>query len=420
MSTESLESAHLKHPGFTGSQMSPSDSDEEMSPLHQPHSTSEVFDLGHYGKLHEITMTGDHFTGLREHCLKTSCNFTTQACPGAHFPSPILKLLQQTAEGHGHSQITKLMDGFLVHTRNGIVRAAIYDDHLVRPDSLNQDNVKNPSNKGYVKIFALAAPPGRSVKHFILKPNHDGITQHHEISNFMPVERIVSKMKSAMALQHKVPRVIYSSPNFCTLKGYNLQGNEAKKLKDVFLKLLKVTNGGQQMYDTVLKLPSEVSEALSLRKASGDICIAPLQNGIMGFRKRESDDGQTLIFLASSNDFHHSAPLPTDQSVVQIYKLNYTSNAKDANRIFVSTNPAAEKMPRCPFHTAPITPNMSVQDALNHIEYASRKALMEHKGCSLYPQYVYHMMGINGLQNSIGQHFESNLARLRQLNLMGA
>ena len=362
-----------------------------------------VHDLGPYGHLHEMSIPASHFKGLRSHCLKTACSFKTEAFPGAHFTTPIINLLQQTGvspHGNNTSIIHKTMNGFVVYEpRKKIVQAVIYDHHLCHPDSLHENNINNPSTDGNVKIFALVNPPNTSTQKFIFTENNDGVLHHHEISEYSPVQRMVSKMLSARALSCDTPKIIYSSPNFGSLKGYNLSGLKAAEVKNSFINLINVTKGGNKMYDSVLKLPPSISELLSLNDPKGKICIAPLQNGIMGYRKRKHDDGQSLILLCSSNDFFHNEPLPTSKSLIQVYKMSYASKAKDANRIFVSTNPNAQVLPKCPFNTPLITPNMNVQDALNIIEYATRKAMMQHLNCSEYPNYVNHMKALNQIKN---------------------
>jgi hypothetical protein len=394
MTNDCLETRHLIPHNSQHSFDSGSDSDE----VGQGYPTSSVFDLGNYGKLHVVTLTGDHFQGLRKHCLGTSCNFSSNVFPGAHFPAEVLNILEQTGQEHGKSQITKLLNGFLVHTDNGIIRGAIYDDHLCQPSSLTPSNIRNPSTEGSVKIFAIASHPQERIRHFILKKNAEGIMDHHEISNFMPMQRVISKMMSARPLRECKPRVIYSSPNFCTLKGYNITGEKAMDLKRSYMKLLNVTNGGENMYDSVLKLPDEIANHLSLNKPNGKICLAPLQNGFMGYRKRKFDNGQSLIFLCSANDFHHDQCLPGHKSVIQIHKIDYHSKAKDANRIFVQTDPTVKNYPKCPFNTPPITPNFNVQQSLNTIEYAIRNALMKHMKCEDYPKLVMYLEAMEKLK----------------------
>jgi len=310
---------------------------------------------------------------------------------------PIVKLIQQK---HSHEPVllTKLPDGYIAHTPSNVVLSLIKDDFLTRPIGEEVPSNLFPASHGKVVSYSLVNPPNQSpdtAMHFKLVKDHNGVLPPNCISNFTPVDHALAKIAAAIPLTES-PRVVFASPNMGSINGYHLKGDSTKVLKDVFFNLVNKTQG-QGMYDVTLKLPSQASSLLGLNDPEGKICIAPLQNGIMGYRNRKTDDGQTLIFLANSNDFHRAAPLSPAESVIQIFKMNYASKDKNGRRIYVNTRGVPHKGVKCTYDTPPITPSMSVQEALNHIEYSMRKSYMDHKNIGDYPQYCQIMQLIRQL-----------------------
>jgi len=357
--------------------------------------------LGKFGDLHVVQLDPRHVNSLREFCTGTSCDATHVVGKEDGMLSlidPIVKLIQQK-NSHEPVLLTKLPDGYVAHTPSNVVLSLIKDDYLTQPANGNEDgSVCVASHNGKIISYSLVNRPDQSdhsAMHFKLVKDHDGVLPPNCITNFTPIDHALAKVAAAIPLSEK-SRVIFASPNMGSLHGYHLKGDSTAVLKDVFFNLIKKTKG-QDMYDVPLKLPPQASALLGLNDPEGKICIAPMQNGIMGYRNRKTDDGQTLIFLANSNDFHQEKPLSPSDSVIQIFKMNYANKDKNSRRIYVNTRNVPHKGVKCMYSTVPITPNMSVQEALNHIEYSMRKSYMDHKNIGDYPHYCQIMQLIRQL-----------------------
>jgi hypothetical protein len=348
-------------------------------------------DLGVHGKLHVTSHSAMHFEPLRIQCKQSSCDATHEiGSNGLSFIQPIQNIIQQKL--HGEKMLfTKLPDGYIVHNPNGVVYSILKDEHLCKP--LNE--VHDGNNK--ILAYSLVAPPGQdNIIHFKFMKGCDTVLPPNCISNYTPVDHAIAKIAAAIPFTSE-PRAIYTSPNLGTLSGFHCKGENAQSLKNIFMKLKQKTNV-QNMYDTPLKLPENISKLLNLKNSEGNICIAPLQNGIIGYRNRKSDDGQTLIFLANSNDFHHDIPLNPEKSIVQVFKMDYNSNGSNARRIFVNTRGKPFQTAKCRYNTPSIVPNMSVQEALNCVDFSMRKSLMDHLNIGDYPSYCELMELMRKLQ----------------------
>jgi hypothetical protein len=353
--------------------------------------------LGPFGALHVVQLDPEHFNPLRSACQESSCDAShilgeeRGMLPLMH---DIRKLIQQKNH-HENVILTKLPDGYIAHTPSNVILSLIRDENLCNP--LNgAAGSSEPGKKHHVISYSIAAPPNQILdSHFKLVKDHDGILPPNCISNYTPLDHALAKLAAAIPLNEN-PRAIYASPNLGTLHGYHLKGENTSVLKNVFFNLLNKTNGSN-MYDVQLKLPSNACSLLGLNDPEGNVCIAPMQNGFMGYRNRNSDKRQTLIFLANSNDFHNSTPLGPDNSVIQIFKMNYATKEKNGKRIFVNTKGNDGVPSNCSYNTPAIHPNMSIQESLNCIEYAMRKAYMDHKNIGDYPQYCEVMKLIRGL-----------------------
>jgi len=347
-------------------------------------------DLGIHGKLHVTSHCAHHFEPLRIQCKLTPCDASHEIdTNGLSFIPPIRNIMQQKLPNQ-HMIFTKLPDGYAVHSPEGIIYSLIKDDHLCKPAELGD------SGNNKIVAYSLVAPPGQNnIMHFKLAKGQDGILPPNSISNYTPIDHAIAKVAAAIPLTSE-PRVIYHAPNMGTLHGYNLRGSDAQSLKDIFFSLINKTNG-ENMYDTKLKLPTEISSLLNLKDPEGNICIAPMQNGIMGYRNRKSDNGQTFIFMANSNDFHNTAPLSPSQSVVQVFKMDYHSKGKKGRRVFVNTRGKPSQSVKCMYNTPLILPSMSVQEGLNCIDYSMRKSLMDHLNIGDYPGYCELMNLIRNL-----------------------
>ena len=348
--------------------------------------------LGNFGDLHIVQHNWQSFDDLRNHCLNTTCDASHEIGEnGVQFLPEIQQILQQKLH-EKKCFLTKLPDGYVVHTNDGNVVSVIKDEHLTKPLHL-QDGHSEQNSKVFTYSLACSPDLKDNIQHFKFIKDCDEILPPNSITNYSNVDHVISKIAAAIPLTSE-PRLIFHSPNFGNLHGYNLYGSDASSLKNIFL-TLKDKTGGENMYDTPIKLPSNVISLLQIKNPEKKVCIAPLQNGIMGYSNKKNR-GHCLMFLANSKDFHQSAPIHNSpNNVVQIFKLSYPD--KSGPRIFVNTKPGSTDCEKCPYGTPPITTNLSVQEALNHIEYAMRKALLEHHNIGDYPDYCKIMKMINSL-----------------------
>lgn len=348
--------------------------------------------LGPYGELHITSHHGSLFEKLRNICKETPCDATHELEPnGLDFVPDIRKILQQKH----HDQklmLTKFPDGYVAHTPSNVILSLLKDNHLCNPDNVNP-------HEEQVYAFSLVAPPGQEIQHFKLVKDHVGVLPPSSITNICSVDHALSKISAAIPLDNN-PRILYSSPNMGNLMGYMLQGKDADTLKGTFLKLMARTNK-IDMYDRPVKLPLETSKLLTLNDPHSPVYIAPLMNGIAGYRKaKENDDSDdnVLMFLANSSDFHHNTPCKVNDSQVQVFKMDYH---KDAPRIYF--NSSGKDVPsKCKYGGKHITPNMSVQEALNHMENTISSAYLDHLNIKDYADYCQLMKAMRNVQCSFG------------------
>jgi len=346
--------------------------------------------LGPYGELHVTSHHGRLFDKLRKICQETACDAThVVGQDGLSFIPQIHALLQQKNH-HEPVMLTKFPDGYCVHTPSNIVLSLLKDEHLCKPAEIN-------SEKGKTFAFSLVSPPGLNVHHFKLVKDHNGVLPPSSITNICSVDHALAKISSAIPLTAD-PRILYSSPNVGNMMGCMLNQDDAQEVKNTFFKLIHKTNK-VDMYDRPIKLPTETSKLLRLNDPEGLVCIAPLLNGIAGYRKKTSAPGNAaagdnvLMFLANSNDFHHDEPCAPSDAQLQVFKMDYTHNAP---RVYFnpSESPMASK---CKYGSEPIHMKMSVQEALNNIENTMRVAYLDHLGIKDYGAYCDLMKSIREL-----------------------
>ena len=351
--------------------------------------------LGPYGELHITSHHGSLFEKLRDVCKETACDATHELEPnGLNFVPQIRKILQQKH----HDQkllLTKFPDGYVAHTPSNVILSLLKDNHLCNPENVDPE-------KENVFAFSLVSPPGQEVKHFKLVKDHVGVLPPSCITNICSVDHALSKISAAIPLEN-TPRILYSSPNMGNLMGYMLEGKNANSLKGTFLKLMEKTQK-VDMYDRPVKLPLESSELLNLNDPHSPVYIAPLLNGIAGYRKRnhstqdnnmcDDNSDNILMFLANSPDFHHDKPCEENDAQVQVFKMDYH---KDGPRIFFNSS-GKEKKSKCKYGSKHITPDMSVQEALNHMENTISSAYLDHLNIKDYADYCQLMKAMRNVQ----------------------
>ena len=353
--------------------------------------------MKNFGQLHVCSFDGDHITGLRATCKVTPCHATHDNVSEILQPH-VLSLLNQAAAPNSKLQLQKMADGYvLVSRENNQLLSVIKDPHICNHVDTNRDN----HSGGEVTTYTVVSPPGQSVEPFVIKKHSDDILPPNQISGFSTIDHIVAKMASAIPLTQE-PRVIFHGPDNFNLHGHDVTDADAYFMKKTFTKLINST-GGQNIYDIPIKMSERMSRLLTLNDPEGNVCIAPLADGIMGYRNRKHNAGKTLIFICTSDDFFSKEPKPPAESKVRIYKLNYLNNKCKARRILVKTLPTdpdyppdeeqecvpmmGAKVTSSSYRAPPIVPQMTVQECLNVMDFIFRKINMDHIQCSDFPQY---------------------------------
>ena len=348
-----------------------------------------VHDLLNFGLLHVCKIDGNNSMNLRAICKATPCEEQHDNIERL-LPPQLLALMHQTRHGASLS-LKKLPDGYIVVADGQHVVCMIKDDHICQP----RDEISNTDHSGgNIELFSLVSKPGQETTPFIFSKDKKCILEHNECTNLSNLKIATSKLMAAIPLTQQT-RSLFQSPNFANVDGFNVEGCEANNAKQTFMKLISKTNG-RNMYDTPIKLSENLSKILRLKTPDGMICCAPLKNGIMGYRTRKSDNAQTLIFIANSSDFFDEQPKPVANSSLQVFKMTYYDKTGNGNRIFVNTTGIPHDR-CCPYGTPPITPDMTVQEGLNIIEYAMRNAYLDHTNCADYPKYCEDMKMIRGM-----------------------
>jgi len=348
-----------------------------------------VHDLLNFGLLHVCKIDGNNSMNLRAICKATPCEEEHENIERL-LPPQLLALMHQTRHGASLS-LKKLPDGYIVVADGQHVVCMIKDDHICQP----RDEISNTDHSGgNIELFSLVSKPGQETTPFIFSKDKKCILEHNECTNLSNLKIATSKLMAAIPLTQQT-RSLFQSPNFANVDGFNVEGCEANNAKQTFMKLIFKTDG-RNMYDTPIKLSENLSKILRLKTPDGMICLAPLKNGIMGYRTRKSDNAQTLIFIVNSSDFFNEQPNPVANSSLQVFKMTYYDKTGNGNRIFVNTTGTPHDR-TCPYGTPPITPDMTVQDSLNVIEYAMRNAYLDHTNCADYPKYCDDMKMIRGM-----------------------
>ena len=287
--------------------------------------------MENFGQLHVCSFGGEHVINLRATCKTTPCDAIHSNLEQL-LPQHVRSIIHQSCPD-ARVYLRKVPDGYLLITDQNQVICAIKDDHICQP--ANSENAVNHFG-GSVITHTVVTPPGHSIEHFMFSEDDDGILPPHVISNFSPMNHIIAKMASTIPLTCQ-SRVIYHAANLGTLNGVNLMGPDAFFVKKTFLKLVSMMNG-KQMYDVPIKMSEKMAKMLMLNDPEGNICCAPLTNGLMGYRNRKNNTGKTLIFICNCDDFFHAEPRPAAESKLQLFKMNYFNKKCKDQRIFVDTD----------------------------------------------------------------------------------
>jgi hypothetical protein len=305
--------------------------------------------MENFGQLHVCSFDGDHVMNLRAVCKSTPCDAQHDDFEGL-LPQHVRALVHQTCPD-AKVILRKVPDGYLLITDRNQVICAIKDEHICQPVETNASS----HGGGRVIIHSIVTQPGQGNDHFMFSENCQHVVSPNIISNYHPIDHIIAKFASAIALTNQ-PRIIYHAPNLGALHGLNILGPDAYFMKKTFLKLVTMT-GGKQMYDVPIKITERLARLLTLNDPEGNICCAPLADGIMGYRNRRNNAGKTLIFICNCDDFFHGQLKPPAESSLQLFKMNYFDKSSKGPRIFVDTSGCHDTSPPPPGPTISIHHN---------------------------------------------------------------
>ena len=334
-------------------------------------------------RFHCFTVDGHHFDKLRNKCDRTPC-FARYTNLAKLFSKETLNTLCQT-EHKGRVSVLKALDGHIVVRRHKKSGRDFVESFIRDPYSCKAVDARKPSDRSnIVCVYAIAHEPGSEGTPLVIHEGHEGILGPNEITLNSSIDHMIAKAAASIPLE-KDPRIIFDSPNLGSLRGVMLKGKQAHIIKSNFVKLVTKTKG-ENMYDIPIKMTDELTSALMLSEPMGFISVAKIQNGMIGYRDREIDQGKTFIFVCNSNDFFEASPTANiAESTLQLFKMSYANPKKDGARISIQITKNQYQKPPCKYNTPLIHLGMTVQDVLNVVEFACRNAMLDHLGCSHYP-----------------------------------
>ena len=291
---------------------------------------------GGFGRLHAGTLPEFALRGLREECWGTSCDAVHSHTTLLIDPQA-LDLLHQTDQGSPHdTALLKLPDGYVLFQprRNNQILSIIKDAPLCVPEDTHPSCIEPIAPDGAKSVFYSLVPdpalPAPSQQGFRIV-FHDGYTHAHEISRFCMADHAIAQVAAAIPLD-LTPRVIMRADPLGALMGQCLKGADADLIKRTFLGL--VAQASSNVYDTPIETSETLSRLLQLKSTKGNISLARLRDGVLGYRNRE-DGHRTFIFVANSDDFHADTPVTGAQSLMHVYKMQYKNPKPEGARLFV-------------------------------------------------------------------------------------
>lgn len=348
-----------------------------------------IQDLRDHGIMHtvNIPMTACHFQALHEVCAATPCN--TAFMNITHLLEPHEKaLIDQTRVANSSVYMTKTPDCLLFSGENRRFLSVMHSASLYK----DEDDTSPPAD---ATLTCQVGVPGQRPPlpfHITLEHSTNG---PNCICRTSPFQHIVAQISSVKKLDG-VPSELFSSDTLGSLSGRVVSGPDATLLKRAFLGLHdhfeRSSEDGSGIYDRSLTLLPGLCKLLMLKNPEGDIHLDRVVDGIAGYRERKSDNGKTLIFVANSNDFHNVSPSSTSDAKVQIFKLDYNGKGKKktvSQRIsYVAHTDDLHSLSNQARQVGVVHSGMTVQEILNHLEFAFRKKELERIGCHFFPQYI--------------------------------
>lgn len=332
-----------------------------------------------------IPLTKSNFSGMHFICGNTPCN-TTMMPVTQYLTNHEIQLVDQTRGPPGPIFMTKTPDCILFTDQNRRFLSVLHSKKMY-------ENEGDPEIK-HCTLSCQVGIPGKPLPDPLLVSLEHGVNQPHVISRMSPYKHVLAQISTIQKLD-QAPKELFSSDKLGTFSGRIIKGEHADLLKKAFLGLhehLVQNSGGEDgVFNRSIKLVPELSDLLMLKNPDGDIHLERLPDGIVGYRKRMSDNGQSFIFVANSDDFHQNNVSPIHESQVQVFKMDYNKKGKaksNARISFVANQNEIAHLSDEVKENGVVHAGMTVQDVLNHIRFAFMKNELENIGCQCFPQYI--------------------------------
>lgn len=352
-----------------------------------------ITDLDHHGLLHTVPvpLTNSNFNGIQMICHNTPCS-TAFLDVTAHLNGEERALIDQSGGNPKRILVTKNPDSLLFTDQNKRFLSILHSERLYGGEDDNETGTL---------VCQVAIPGNPPPLPFFVSDEHK-VNHPNVISRVAPFKHVYAQINSIQKLDGP-PKELYSSDSLGSFSGKMITGPDAVLLKQALLGLHEHfennSNSGSGVYNRNIKLLPELSELLMLKNPHGDINLERLPDGIVGYRQRQSDKGNTFLFVANSDDFHKSKISSPDESKVQVFKMDYNVKGKPRHHARISwvshpdeiNNLSDEAKENGVVHS-----KMTVQDVLNTISHAYMKKELERIGCQHFPQYIQCLNAIHG------------------------
>ena len=370
---------------------------------------------GGFGQLHAGSLPDHALQGLREQCWGTPCDAIHHAHTTLLIDPRALDLLHQSDVGAPHeTALLKLPDGYVLFLpqQDNQILSVIKDAALCVPEATPPAHIDAIAPNGAKTVFYSVVPDPRlppSQRQSFRVAFHDGYTHAHEISRFSMADHAIAQLAAAIPLDVQ-PRVILKADPLGTLFGQCLRGGDADLVKRTFLKLARAAP--ERIYDTPIETSDTLAQLLQLKNPKGNISLARLRDGVLGYRKR-GDGHRSFIFVANSDDFHAAAPTTGASSLLHVYKMQYKDPTPEGPRIFVHVQAdhsvnvlgSDNRVSANDLGVPKIKPGEhTVQNVLGLIELAMRYASREHAGCGAFPAYCAEQARARDGGSALEQH----------------
>lgn len=359
---------------------------------------SEVLDIGNHGELHSVTIphTTCSFQQLHEVCATTPCH-AININVSKYLKPEERAIIVQNSNNPLKEQVymSKGPDHLMFHNADGTFFSVLQAHSMFLPEDA----------KGPVPDYHLVSHvsrPGQPTPDPIHVSFRNQISPPNTLDRHCVFDHLLSHFDCLRPLEGE-PRELFSSNNLGTVYGRVIKGADANMLKEGFLGLsehfMQNSSDKSCIYNKSLKLVPEISDLLMLKNPEGNISIHRCMDGLVGCRRRKSDNGNTLIFVVNTDDFHKNKISP--DGLVQLFKMDYKKKAKceagkGKQRITFVDNAVDMNNLSPEFKKQGVVHGqMRVQDILNAIEYIFRHETLDNHGCGCFPMYT-EIMGAHG------------------------